>query len=68
MEICLSDEWGTVCDQMWNDTDAGVVCRQLRLASAGNSTKHDVSMIKYYIEYNYVLYYRSSIVQWRWLW
>ena len=35
MEICLNDEWGTVCDQMWNDTDAGVVCRQLRLTSAG---------------------------------
>ena len=35
VEICLSDEWGTVCDQMWDDTDAGVVCRQLHLASAG---------------------------------
>lgn len=33
MEICLSDEWGTVCDQMWDDTDAVVACRQLHLAS-----------------------------------
>ena len=35
VEICLNDEWGTVCDQMWNNTDAGVVCRQLGLSLAG---------------------------------
>ena len=34
-EICLGNEWGTVCDRMWGVTNAGVVCRQLGLASLG---------------------------------
>ena len=28
MEICLSGRWGTVCDDLWGDNDARVVCRQ----------------------------------------
>jgi deleted-in-malignant-brain-tumors protein 1 len=35
VEICLNDEWGTVCDQMWDDTDVRIVCRQLGLATNG---------------------------------
>ena len=35
VEICLNNEWGTICGQMWNNTDAGVVCRQLRLSPTG---------------------------------
>ena len=35
VEICLSNEWGTICDDSWSTSDANVACNVLGFASTG---------------------------------
>ena len=34
VEICSNQEWGTVCDDGWDNNDAIVVCRNINAQSS----------------------------------
>lgn len=35
VELCLNGNWGTICDNRWDNVDAGVACRHLGFNAAG---------------------------------
>ena len=39
VEICINNQWGTVCDDAWGTADANVARKQLGFAATGNYMK-----------------------------
>ena len=35
VETCVNEQWGTVCDDGWDNNDAAIVCNQLGYPTQG---------------------------------
>ena len=35
VELCHNNQWGTICDEGWDNSDAQVLCKQLKYSSYG---------------------------------
>ena len=43
VQVYIGDQWVRVCDDGWDNTEAGVVCRQLGFGSSGIAHQFQIS-------------------------
>lgn len=63
VEICMSGNWGTVCNAFWDDRDASVICRQLGFAPHGMLITILSKTVTWFTETQHVMIMCSQVTQ-----
>ena len=67
VEVCIANQWGTVCSNSWDSTDATVVCKQLGYAFT-NGLDNDLLCNLIVIIVILSCYSKNKCVLWFWYW